>query len=129
MKLEFLLLRTSRWLSAHAMFCLLTLLIALGIALGLWAARSRLVADSGNSTRSAAAQHLCAHASVRWDGATTLAQFNDLLREEDARVLYGPDEFGDFQLRFGSSMDVAQSVQRLRSQPQVRALQHHTQCE
>ena len=68
MKLEKLLLACSGLLSRHALFCLLTLLILLGLTLGLWwvhpAAASK---NSDGSTRGSSTSTLCAHASVAFN--------------------------------------------------------------
>ena len=128
MKLERLLLPTSRWLSAHATFCLMTLLIFLGIALGLWQGHQNYSSVSKGTTRSAASTSVCAQASLRFSPQTTLSDLSQLLREEDAHLLYGPDEFGEYQLRFASSMDVSHAISRMQQHPLVEHLRAHPAC-
>ena len=128
MKLEKLLLACSGLLSRHALFCLLTLLILLGLTLGLWwvhpAAASK---NSDGSTRGSS--NLCAHASVAFNPSLSVSALSRLLRAEDAHILYGPDEFDEYQLRISSGTAVAQALQSLQARAEVSSLRAHPQCE
>ena len=129
MKLETPLLSCSRYMSAHALLSLLTLLLLLGLCLGLWWVSPRPAAASSVGTRSAGGGTLCQHASVAFDPALSVHALSRLLRAEDAHILYGPDEFGDYQLRFGSSTPPALGVQSLRERAEVQSIQVHAQCQ
>lgn len=130
MKLETPLLSCSRYMSAHAQLSLLTLLLLLGLCLGLWwVSPSPATAATGDGTRSAGGGTLCQHASVAFDPALSVHALSRLLRAEDAHILYGPDEFGDYQLRFGSSTPPALGVQSLRARAEVQSIQVHAQCQ
>lgn len=130
MKLEKLLLDCSGLLSRHALFCLLTLLILLGLTLGLWwvhpAAASK---NSDGSTRGSSTSTLCAHASVAFNPSLSVSALSRLLRAEDAHILYGPDEFDEYQLRISSGTAVAQALQSLQAHAEVSSLRAHPQCE
>lgn len=129
MKLETPLLSCSRYMSAHALLSLLTLLLLLGLCLGLWWVSPRPgAAATGDATRSAGGGTLCQHAAVAFDPALSVHALSRLLRAEDAHILYGPDEFGDYQLRFGSSTPPALGVQSLRARAEVQSIQVHAQC-
>lgn len=129
MKLEKPLLCCARYMSAHALLSLLTLLLLLGLCLGLWWVSPRPgSAVTGDSTRSAGGSTLCQHASVTFDPRLSVHALSHLLRAEDAHILYGPDEFGDYQLRFGSSTPTALGVQSLHSRSEVQAIQVYAQC-
>ena len=130
MKLEKMLLGCSSQMSKHAMFCMLTLLILLGLTLGLWWAHPAAAPKNADgSTRGSGGGTLCAHASATFDPALNVQALGRLLRAEDAHILYGPDEFGDYQLRLSSSSDVAQALQSLQARPEITALRVHSQCE
>ena len=130
MKLETPLLSCSRYMSAHAQLSLLTLLLLLGLCLGLWwVSPNPATAATGDGTRSAGGGTLCQHASVAFDPALSVHALSRLLRAEDAHILYGPDEFGDYQLRFGSSTPPALGVQSLRARAEVQSIQVHAQCQ
>lgn len=130
MKLEKILLGCSTQMSKHAMFCLLTLLILLGLTLGLWWAHPAPSLKSGDgSTRGSGAVSLCAHASAAFSPTMSVQALSRLLRAEDAHILYGPDEFDEYQLRVSSSTSLAQALQSLQARPEVTSLRVHSQCE
>ena len=130
MKLEKALLACSGWMSKHALFCLLTLLILLGLTLGLWWAHpSSRQSTAGSATRSSGSHQLCQHASVAFSPDLSISELSRLLRAEDAHILYGPDEFGEYQLRVASSTPVAQALQSLKARTEITALTIHPQCE
>ena len=132
MKLEKAMLCCSTQMSKHATFCLLTLLLLLGLTLGFWWARpdhSALSGAGASATRGGTATSLCTHASIALHSDTTVRQLSQLLRAEDAHVLYGPDEFGDYQVRFGSGTLPAQAIERLQSRPEVAQLTAHPACQ
>ncbi|MDH0373691.1 hypothetical protein N7340_18315 [Comamonas aquatica] len=120
MKLERILLKTSRWLSAHASFSLLTLMVLLGLLTGLWKARDAILGSSSSLSRSAAGQVQCAQATAAFMPGTTMTQLTALLTEEDAHLLYGPDEFGRYQLRFASDIDPVPAIARMAQNPMVK---------
>lgn len=129
MKLEEPLLRCARFMSAHALLCLLTLLVMLGLTLGLWHAVPRTAATTTDGTRSSGnASTLCQHAAVALDPTLSVQALSRLLRAEDAHILYGPDEFGDYHLRFGSQTPPAMGIQSLQARPEVQSIQAHPQC-
>ena len=130
MKLEKMLLGCSSQMSKHALFCMLTLLILLGLMLGLWWAHPATAPkNTDGSTRGSSSGTLCAHASATFGPALSVQALGRLLRSEDAHILYGPDEFGDYQLRLSSSTDLAQALQSLQARPEITALRVHSQCE
>ena len=132
MKLEKPLLYCARYMSAHALLCLMTLLLLLGLSLGLWWVSPRAAASStspGSATRGGSANGWCQHASVAFDPALSVQELSRLLRAEDAHILYGPDEFGEYQLRFGSAIPPALGLQSLQARTEVQSLQAYTQCQ
>ena len=130
MKLEKALLACSTQMSRHAQFCLMTLLLLMGLTLGLWWAQPAQSAPGGGAaTRGSAGSGLCQHASVAFAPELTVQALSRLLRAEDAHILYGPDEFGEYQLRFGSSSPLAQSLQSLQARSDVVSVTAHPQCE
>lgn len=129
MKLEKPLLCCARLMSAHALLCLLTLLVLLGLTLGLWNAAPRTTVVAADGTRSSGtAATLCQHAAVAFDPALSVHALSRLLRAEDAHILYGPDEFGDYHLRFGSATPPAMGLQSLQARAQVQSVRPNPQC-
>lgn len=128
MKLERALLACSARLSQHALFCLLTLLVLLGLTLGLWWVQPA-PAKADSSTRGSGNAALCQHASVAFAADLTVRALSRILRAEDAHILYGPDEFGEYQLRFGHSTPVAQTLASLKTRTEVTSVTAHPQCE
>ena len=117
-------------MSAHALFSLLTLLVLTGLTVGLWSARpSAGTASTSSATRGTGAASLCSHVSVGFAGDLTLQQLGSLLRTEDAYILYGPDEFGEYHLRFASGIDPAQAIQALGLHSQIVRVNAHPQCQ
>ena len=133
MKLEKSLLWCSRKMSAHALFSLLTLLVLTGLTVGLWSARpsagTASTSSTASATRGSGAASLCSHVSVGFAGDLTLQQLGSLLRTEDAYILYGPDEFGEYHLRFASGIDPAQAIQALGLHSQIVRVNAHPQCQ
>lgn len=128
MKLEKALLTCSGKLSQHATFCLLTLLLLCSLTLGLWWAHPASVTNAPGKTRGSAAV-LCHHVSVAFVPTLSVDQLSRLLRAEDAHILYGPDEFGEYQLRVGSSTALSQAVASLQQRKEVASMTEHPQCE
>lgn len=111
------LLACSQHLAQKARLVLLTLLILIGVAWGLWLARPSQVGDGQTATtRSGGSATLCKHASVAFAPELPIQQIGQLLRAEDAYIMYGPDEFGEYQLRFANHTPVEQAIAHLRSQ-------------
>ena len=134
MKLEKLLLSSSRRMSAHAKFCLLTLLILMGLTIGLWSTRQAPVQQtSGNAgtptVRGDANAQYCSHVAVGFDPQISMQQLARILRAEDASIVYGPDEFGDYHLRFARGISPQQGIQSLRARAQVRQATAHRECQ
>lgn len=129
MKLEKALLACSTQMSRHALFCLMTLLLLMGLTLGLWWAQPAPSAPDSAATRGSAGSGPCQHASVAFAPGLSVQALGRLLRAEDAHILYGPDEFGEYQLRFGSSSPLAQSLQSLQARSDVVSVTAHPQCE
>ena len=124
------LLACSTHLANKARLCLLTLLIMMGVAWGLWLLRPHSNSDAGAaSTRSGAAVTLCKHASIAFEPQLSVQQMGQLLRAEDAYILYGPDEFGEYQLRFGTSIAVDQALARLKTHALVEHVTPNPACE
>ena len=122
-------------MSAHAVFCLLTLMLLAGLVFGLGVVLSAIhgpakpgAAGSG-ATRGDGAQALCTHASAAFDPRLDVQAMSRLLRSEDAWILYGPDEFGEFQLRFGSAVNVADGIRSLGARAEVKSIKAHSKCE
>lgn len=98
-------------LSAGARLTLITLLIFLGITSGFLYALHRVAGKEKQPTAGApsnvvhrgadiaAINAVCAHIAVDFAPTATAGELKRLLRAADAVVLYGPDEFGRFQLR------------------------------
>lgn len=128
MKLEKALLTCSGKLSQHATFCLLTLLLLSSLTLGLWWAHPAAVSERPGKTRGSAAM-LCHHVSVAFAPALSVGQLSRLLRAEDAHILYGPDEFGEYQLRMGSNTPISQAIASLQQRQEITSLTEHPQCE
>ena len=128
MKLEKALLTCSGKLSQHATFCLLTLLLLCSLTLGLWWAHPTAVNAAPGKTRGSASM-ACHHVSVAFAPSLSVEQLSRLLRAEDARILYGPDEFGEYQLRIGSSTPVAQAIASLQQRKEIASMTEHPQCE
>lgn len=114
------LLTCSHLLAAKARLTLLTLLILMGVTWGLWLARPSGVGESeGVGTRSGGITALCKHASIAFLPSLSIQHVSQLMRAEDAHILYGPDEFGEYQLRFSSHIAVPAAIARLQSQSGV----------
>ena len=114
------LLTCSHLLAAKARLTLLTLLILMGVTWGLWLARPNGAGENvGVSTRSGGITALCKHASIAFLPSLSIQQVSQLMRAEDAHILYGPDEFGEYQLRFSSHVAVSAAIARLQSQSGV----------
>ncbi len=123
------LLACSHHLSQKARLALLTLLILIGVTWGLWLARPSQLADSQTATtRSGGSTTLCKHASVAFAPELSIQQMGQLLRAEDAYIMYGPDEFGEYQLRFASHTPVEQAMAHLRAQPGVLDVMANPHC-
>lgn len=123
------LLTCSRLLAHKARLTLLTLLILMGVTWGLWQSRPGVLpAGSASSTRSGASAALCKHASIAWAPDTTVEHMSHLLRAEDAYILYGPDEFSEYHLRFASHTAIPAAMARLQAQPAVRELLANPYC-
>ena len=118
--------RCGLWLSRQAAFTLVTLLLFLGIAAGLWKGMPSHV-HTKEGGRGVAAVAACSHASVDFAPEATSEAIKRLLRAEDAYIVYGPDEFGAFQLRF-SERARADGPARLRTAPAIEMVQNHTAC-
>jgi len=121
------LLKCSSRFSQHAWLSLLTILLLMGSALGLWWAHPSS-ATGAEKTRSAVGASLCSHASLALHPQTTVEQLKRMLKAEDALIQYGPDEFGEFQLRFGATEPSA-AAQRLRERAEVVDVIEHRQCQ
>lgn len=128
MKLEKALRPCSAWLSEHAQLCLLTLLLLLGLTLGLWQAQPVTVLSPETATRGGGPATLCQHASIAFAPDLRAADLSRILRAENAHIVYGPDEFGEYQLRFGSDIQPAQAVASLQARAQVQSITAHTDC-
>jgi hypothetical protein len=115
--------RCGLWLSRQAAFTLVTLLVFLGIAAGLW----RSLPGTSDGTRGVGPGAACSHVSVDFAPAASLHSIKRLLRAEDAYIVYGPDEFGAFQLRF-SDRARADGPARLRADPAIDTVQNHADC-
>lgn len=115
--------RCGLWLSRQATFTLVTLLVFLGIAAGLWHSLPG-TADGSRGTGPAAA---CSHVSVDFAPSASSDSIKRLLRAEDAYIVYGPDEFGAFQLRF-SDRTRTEGPERLRADPAIDTVQNHAFC-
>ena len=73
------LLSCSRLLAQKARLALLTLLILMGVTLGLWQARPVAVSEGGAATtRSGASTSLCKHASIAFAPALTVQSMAQL---------------------------------------------------
>ena len=91
-----------------------------GCNLGLWLARPNGAGENvGVGTRSGGITALCKHASIAFLPSLSIQQVSQLMRAEDAHILYGPDEFGEYQLRFSSHVAVPAAIARLQSQSGV----------
>lgn len=124
------LLTCSRHLAQKARLTLLTLLILMGVTWGLWLARPHTLPEGGtSSTRSGASATLCKHASIAFSPDTTVAQMSQMLRAEDAYILYGPDEFSEYHLRFASHAAIPSAMARMQALPQVRDLIANPHCQ
>ncbi len=118
--------RCGLWLSRQATFTLVTLLVFLGIAVGLWhSLPSRTNGKDGSRGVGPAAA--CSHVSVDFAPAAPSDSIKHLLRAEDAYIVYGPDEFGAFQLRF-SERTRTDGPARLRTDPAIDTVQNHADC-
>ena len=132
-----LLLRCSKWMAAHATLCLLTLMILLGLTVGLWNARLHPskgdvlfgVATEASATRGSSAPVLCGHVSVAFDPQLSVQQMSRVLRAEDAWIVYGPDALGEYQLRFSSAVPAAEASRSLQAYPEVKQLKANPQCQ
>lgn len=124
------LLTCSRHLAQKARLALLTLLILMGVTWGLWMARPSAVAEAGaSSTRSGASAALCKHASIAFAPQTTIEQMSQILRAEDAYILYGPDEFSEYHLRFANHAVIPSAMTRMQALPQVHDLIANPHCQ
>lgn len=111
------------WLSCQATFTLFTLLIFGGVAVGLWTGRQA----RADGSRGAAPTAACSHVSVDFAPMATGEDIKRLLRAADAYIVYGPDEFGAYQLRFADSTR-ADGPQQLKASPVIASLQDHAAC-
>ena len=109
-------------LAGQPWLVLVTLLLAGGIALAFWQARARIErqARAGDETflRGSAARLPCAQATLVPDPAAPVAAFAALLLQQRAFVSNGPDEFGEWQLRFRSA-ERREAIAALRRSPLV----------
>ena len=115
--------RSGLWLSRQAGFTLVTLVIFLGIAVGLWRGRP----GEGSGTRGLGAPAACSQVSVDFAASATGSQIKRLLRAQDGYIVYGPDEFGAFQLRFADAARPG-AAERLRADPVIASVQDHADC-
>lgn len=115
--------KTGLWLSCQATFTLFTLLIFVGIAVGLWTGRQ----PRTDGTRGSAPTSACSHVSVDFAATATGDGIKRLLRAADAYIVYGPDEFGAYQLRFAESTR-ADGPRQLKASPVIASLQDHAGC-
>lgn len=116
-------------LAAKARLTLLTLLILMGVTWGLLLARSTTTPEGDAAVnRSSGSTSLCKHASIAFAPSLSVQQMGQLMRAEDAHILYGPDEFGEYQLRFASHVAVPAAIARLQSQPGVTDLIPNHYC-
>ena len=129
MKLEKVLLVFSSKMSKHAWFCLLTLLMLLGLLLGLWQVQPAPIIKDAGTRGVGVGLGLCPHASVAFSPSLAVDGLSRLLRAEDAHILYGPDEFGEYQLRVSSSTPVSQAMAALKARVEVISITEHSQCE
>lgn len=120
-----LLLQCSRGFSQHAWLSLLTILLLLGAFLGLWYAHPST--QTTDSTRSGGGQALCSHASLGLQPSASVAELTGMLKAEDARIIYGPDEFGEYQLRFAQTPS-ASALARLQARAGVAHVIEHRTC-
>lgn len=123
------LLTCANLLAQKARLSLLTLLILMGVTWGLWQASPNATTQSTTATtRSGAAHSLCKQASVAFSDQLSVQQMGQILRAEDAYILYGPDEFGEYQLRFASHAAVPAALARMQSQPGIESLMPNPNC-
>lgn len=103
--------RARQLLSTHASVCLVALVIPIGLTAGFGFAleriaslRSEPTSELGGGTAAGAKDSpaICAHAALEFEAYATAAAIRDLLLALEARVIYGPDEFGRFQVRLAS---------------------------
>lgn len=130
MMLQQTLERCGLWLSRQALFTLLTIAIFLGITVGFWTAPSARSTTSKNGAAGRGADGAfvaCSQASIDLLAELTGTQLKRLLRASDAYIVYGPDEFGEFQLRFKVDRREA-ALAQLRASPGVSRVTNFPDC-
>lgn len=128
--------RARQWLSSHASLCLVILVIPIGITTGLGLALEKIASQRsgrvqapvhGTRPGSREASAACAHAVLDFEASATASSIKDLLLSLDARVIYGPDEFGRFQVRLASGA-TGQGMDMLRTSGLVMQLENYPEC-
>jgi hypothetical protein len=69
----------------------------------------------------------CAHAAVDFEAFASAMAVRQLLLAVDAQVMYGPDEFGRFQVRLAAGSS-GPGMEMLRRSALVRRLESYTGC-
>lgn len=137
MILKKLLDKCAELMSKHESLCLLTLMVFLGLLVGLWNARATsntlfsVAKDpkSQEQSRGATAQPLCVHASVAFDPKLSVQQMSRVLRSEEAWIVFGPDAFGEYQVRFSNAVSPAEGVRALQGHSEIAAVKGNPQCQ
>lgn len=114
--------RCGALLSLHAWLVLCTLLIFAALALSFLGARAELrqkTAGQPASRSLSGLRPLCAHVALDLRGDATIDDVSQLLRRQDATVSYGPDEFGEFQVRINNG-DRNRAIAALAASPLVQ---------
>lgn len=134
-KIEKFLLRVSHGFSVKAVFCLLTLMMLAGLTFGLLKGRDDILKQTPKAANGAPLQRgglatgTCTHAAVRFDPQLSVDQMSRLLRGEDALIVYGPDEFSAYQVRFGTGVTKEDGIRNLQAHPEVKSIVANAQCQ
>jgi hypothetical protein len=115
--------RSGLWLSRQAGFTLITLVIFLGTAVGLWRGRP----PGGIRAQGLDIPAVCNQVSIAFAASATAGQIKELLRSKGGYIVHGPDEFGVYQLRFAEAART-DAARQLSADAVIASVRDHANC-